>query len=154
MPTEIRRATLDDADALLEACILAFHYDSVLYPEIPISGPPGYDSLDQMQRNITHNDTYTIAVDGQIVGGMVVFVEEPSHCHLDLIFVAPDYHNRGLGTHAMQFLEATYPAATRWTLDTPIWAIRNRHFYEKIGYVAVGEQVLEDITLIAYEKRQ
>lgn len=154
MTAVFRRATLDDAAALVAASVLAFHHDSVLYPQIPIGGPPGYDSPDFMRRAISRNETYIIGVDDQIVGGMVVYIHsDPTHCHLDILFIAPDYHNRGLGTQAMQFLESTYPNATRWTLDTPIWAVRNRHFYEKLGYVAVGEQVTEEITLIAYEKR-
>lgn len=153
MSTEIRRATPEDAEALVAAAVLAFEYDSVLYPEIPVGGPPGYNSLNQMHRNISRNDTYTISADGSIVGGMVVYVDGLTHCHLDLLFIAPDYHNRGIGTQAIRFLESTYPSATRWTLDTPIWAVRNRYFYEKHGYLAFGEQVNEDITLIMYEKR-
>ena len=71
--------------------------------------------------------------------------------HLDLIYIDPAYHNLGIGTQAIQFLERTHPAE-RWTLHTPIWAVRNQHFYEKFGYVKVGEEVYPDITLIAYEK--
>lgn len=153
MSAVFQRATLDDAEALVVASVLAFHYDSVLYPQIAIGGPPGYDSPDFMRRAILRNETYTIRVDGQMVGGMVVYIPDPTHCHLDMIFIAPDYHNRGIGTAALHFLESTYPNARRWTLDTPIWAVRNRHFYEKHGYVAVGENVTEEITLIAYEKR-
>jgi GNAT superfamily N-acetyltransferase len=90
---------------------------------------------------------------GQIIGGMVVFNQGHGHFHLDLLFIDPEYHNRGIGTRAMQFIEQTYPAAVQWSLDTPIWAIRNQHFYEKFGYVKVKEEELPGITLIGYEKR-
>jgi len=88
---------------------------------------------------------------GQIIGGMVVVDQGQGHFHLDLIFIDPTHHNRGIGTQALQFIEQRYPA-TKWTLNTPTWAIRNQHFYEKFGYVKVGEDVLPDITLIVYEK--
>ena len=67
------------------------------------------------------------------------------------VMAAPAHHDRGIGTQAMHFIEAHLPA-TRWTLDTPIWAIRNIHFYEKLDYVKVGKIEEDDITLIMYEK--
>ena len=71
---------------------------------------------------------------------------------LDVIYVTPEQHGRGIGTRAMRFVEGAH-RATRWTLDTPSWAVRNQHFYEKLGYAKVGETVYPDITLFAYEKR-
>jgi hypothetical protein len=52
----------------------------------------------------------------------------------------------------MEFIEQTYPAA-KWTLDTPLYAVRNQHFYEKLGYVKVAENDYDGFILIAYEKR-
>ncbi|MCB9459724.1 MAG: GNAT family N-acetyltransferase [Anaerolineaceae bacterium] len=148
-----RPAHADDAPELTQAAIASFHYDSVLYPEVEIGGPPGYDSVDVMLRNIEEQACFAIVEDDQIVGGMVINVMGAGHYHLDLIFLAPEYQNRGLGTQALQFLESTF-LATKWTLDTPIWAVRNRHFYEKHGYVNVGQFYVEadNITLISYEK--
>lgn len=74
------------------------------------------------------------------------------HYHLGVIFIDPAYHNQGIGTQAMHFIEKTY-LAKRWTLDTPKYAIRNQHFYEKFAYIKVREfEPDDDITLIAYEK--
>jgi ribosomal protein S18 acetylase RimI-like enzyme len=58
----------------------------------------------------------------------------------------------GVGTQAMGFIERAFPA-TIWTLETPTFATRDQHFYEKLGYVRVGERVSPDITSIQYEKR-
>jgi ribosomal protein S18 acetylase RimI-like enzyme len=152
MNIAFERATLADAEALVAAQIAAFHYDSVLYPGVEIGGPPQYDSVEFMRQQIQQDECYTMVDAGQIVGGMVVFNMGQGHVHIDRIFIHPEHQNRGIGTQAMQFLEQTY-AATRWTLDTPTWAVRNQHFYEKLGYVKVKEETFPDITLIGYEKR-
>jgi ribosomal protein S18 acetylase RimI-like enzyme len=141
-----------DAELLVQIQIAAFHHDSVLYPEIEPGGPPGYDSVDQMRKNIARHPCYKILYGGHPIGVMVIVAEGDGHTHLDVIAIDPRYHNRGVGTIAMQFLERAHPAL-RYTLDTPSWAVRNQHFYEKLGYVKVGETSYPDITLFAYEKR-
>jgi GNAT superfamily N-acetyltransferase len=148
----IERAAEADAETLVNAEISAFHNDTTLYG-VPLGGPPGYDSVDSALQKIREDDYYKIVYDGQIVGGIVVYDEGGGHFHLDLIFIHPDYHNLGIGTRAMQFIEQAYPTATRWTLNTPTYAIRNQHFYEKHGFVNVGEEVYPDITLIIYAQR-
>jgi GNAT superfamily N-acetyltransferase len=146
------RATAADAEALVAVQVAAFHSDAVAYPGVEVGGPPGYDSVEDALRKIARHPYYKIVRDGRIVGGIVVFDRGEGHFHLDLIYLDPKHHGRGIGTQAMQFLERTH-RGTRWTLDTPSYALRNRHFYENLGYVKVGESAHADITLFAYEKR-
>lgn len=146
------RASLNDAEAMVRVQVAAFHHDAVLYPGVEESGPPGYNSVRHMQQAIQQNECYKIVVDGQIIGGMTVFIRGAGLYHLDVIFIDPQWHNRGVGTQALQFLEATYPARL-WTLDTPLYAIRNQHFYEKMGFVKVNHFDVDGFALIAYEKR-
>ena len=141
-----------DADALVQIQIAAFQHDSVLYPAVEPGGPPGYDAVEQMRKNIAQHACYKLVYAGHPMGVMVIVDHDEGHTHLDVIAIEPRYHNRGLGTLAMQFLEQAHPAR-RYTLDTPSWAVRNQHFYEKLGYVKVGETTYPDITLFAYEKR-
>lgn len=152
MTIAFKRATLADAVALLEVQIRAFHDDTRLYG-VELGGPPGYDSLDSMQDDLTHHDCYKITSDGQIVGGITLWDEGEGHVHLDRLYIDPNFHNRGIGSQAMHFMEATYPTATQWSLHTPQYAVRNQHFYEKFGYRNVGEVIEEGgIILIAYQK--
>lgn len=151
MNLSIERATPGDADALVQAQIAAFHHDAVMYPGIGVGGPPGYDSVVEMVERIQQDECYKFVEDGQCAGGMVVFDMGQGHFHLGVIFIAPDWQNRGIGTQAIAFIEQAYPAS-RWTLDTPTWATRNRHFYEKLGYENVGEGN-DGTPVIHYEKR-
>jgi ribosomal protein S18 acetylase RimI-like enzyme len=151
MHITFERATHADAEALVNAQIAAFHHDAVLHPGIGIGGPPGYDSVEHTRTKLGQALGYKMVDSRQIMGGFVVWDMGQGRMHLDLLFIHPAYHNRGIGTRAMRFLEHTYPA-TRWTLNTPAWAIRNQHFYEKLGYVKVREQALPDIILFWYEK--
>lgn len=146
-------ATLADAPVLLDIQIRAFHDDSRLYPQIPLSGPPGYNSLKVMQQDLQQALYYAIKRDGQIVGGAGIFERGNGHFHLHTLYIDPRYHNLGIGTRAMQQIE-TLHLAVKWTLDTPTYALRNQHFYEKLGYVPTGERAIADdsIILIAYEK--
>ena len=153
MNIAFEHATAADVEALVKAQISAFHYDAVLYPGVEEGGPPGYDSVEATLKKIIEDEFYKIVVDGQIVGGIILFEREPGHFHLDVLNIVPEYQNYGIGTQAMKFIEQKYPA-TKWTLDTPAYAIRNQHFYEKFGYVKVGEKYEADVFLLfAYEKR-
>jgi GNAT superfamily N-acetyltransferase len=149
----VERASDADAEALLTAQIAAFNHDDVLYG-VGLGGPPGYDQIDSVREKLRDEGYYKVVYDGQIVGG-IGLVDEGDHVHIDVLYVHPDYHNLGIGTRVMRFIEQAYPNATRWTLNTPTYAVRNQHFYEKFGYVRTGEFFLEGdgITLIDYEKR-
>ena len=110
MTVIFQRATPDDVEALVKLQILAFHDDARIYPGVEIGGPPGYDSVEETLKKIHEDEFYTIRVDGEIVGGLAVFNMGQGHYHLDVIFIDPAYHNRGIGTQAMEFIERTYPA--------------------------------------------
>lgn len=153
MNIAFERATPADAETLVKVQIAAFHDDARLYPSAEIGGPPGYDSVEVMLRKIRETIVYKILLDEEIVGGIIVDDEGDGHYHLDVLDVDPAYHNRGIGTQAMRFIEGVYTDARRWTLNTPGYAIRNQHFYEKLGYVKTGEYPFEYFTLIDYEKQ-
>jgi ribosomal protein S18 acetylase RimI-like enzyme len=152
MSTSFERATPADAEDLVKMQIVAFHDDARLYPGEEESGPPGYDSVDVMLERISEAIVYKIVMDGRIIGGIIIYDHGQGEMHLDVINIAPEYHNQGIGTQAMQFIEQAHPAE-KWTLHTPGYAIRNQHFYEKTGYVKTEEVYDGDFLLYAYEKQ-
>ena len=153
MNITFERATAVDAKAMTQIQITSFNDESRIYAGIDVGGPPGYDKVDTLLRKIAEDETYKIVDDGKIIGGLVVYDYGDGHYHLDLLFIETSYHNRGIGTQAMHFIEQAFPDAKKWTLNTPAYAVRNQHFYEKLGYVKVGEQEESaDLILFDYEK--
>ena len=135
---QFRKAKPSDAEALARASERAFHSD-IHCGASGIGGPPGYDSAAWQTKIMRVGDYYTILADQRIVGGIIVFRKKTREYELGRIFVDPDVQNQGIGTEAFAFLWKTYPLAKRWTLGTPAWNRRTRHFYKKVGFVEVGE---------------
>jgi len=50
------------------------------------------------------------------------------------VYVSPEHKNKGIGKMAMEYMEQLHPA-DKWILDTPKISPKNKHFYQKCGYV-------------------
>lgn len=85
------------------------------------------------------NEAYRIVLDGRKVGGVVLHIDQKTHHnHLDLLFVSPDAHGKGIGYGAWQAVEALHPETVVWETCTPYFEKRNIHFYiNKCGFHAV-----------------
>jgi RimJ/RimL family protein N-acetyltransferase len=134
----IRRAHKRDADTLASISKRAFDHD-VHYGAPGPGGPPGYSSGPWQARMMRIGDYYKILLGEDIVGGIIVFRQGARQYELGRIFIEPEVQNKGIGTQAFEFLWQTYPLAKRWTLGTPVWNRRTRHFYAKVGFVELGE---------------
>ncbi|MBR4429475.1 MAG: GNAT family N-acetyltransferase, partial [Clostridia bacterium] len=73
---------------------------------------------------------------GRIVGGLVLTIDRKTrHNHLDLLFVDPAAHSKGVGTAAWKEVERLYPETEVWETCTPYFETRNIHFYvNKCGF--------------------
>jgi RimJ/RimL family protein N-acetyltransferase len=135
-----RKARPSDAEALAGASERAFHSDVHCgAPPGPPGGPPGYNSAAWQAKIMRLGEYYSILADGRIVGGIIVFRKGTREYELGRIFVDPEFQNQGIGTRAFGFLWQSYPLAKRWTLGTPKWNRRTRHFYSKVGFTEIGE---------------
>ena len=85
-------------------------------------------SRETIRRSIEDGEAYRIMQDGQPVGGVVIRVEE-DRGHLELLFVFPKVHSRGIGYAAWCAIEKLHPEVTVWETVTPYFEKRNIHFY-------------------------
>jgi len=137
---KIKKATSRDVERLTETQTRTFQDDNKLKPPgCDMGGPPGYDSVDWNAEWIAKTPYYKILFDDQIVGGIIIFELEEGRYELGRIYVDPDFQNRGIGQQAVGQMFGAFSEAKKWILGTPSWAIRNQHFYEKMGFVRVGE---------------
>jgi len=154
----IERATAADAVELTAIQARTFQDDNVRKPPgCSMEGPPGYDSIEWNAARIAETRYFKILQDGRIVGGIIVFDMGHGHCELGRIYVDPTFQDHGIGQAAMRQVFDAFPDAHRWTLGTPKWAVRNQHFYEKLGFVKVRETEVDPHlgwSGVEYEKRQ
>ena len=71
---------------------------------------------------------YRIILGGEKAGGAVVKIKE-DHGELELLFVAPEHHSKGIGYAAWCEIEKMYPDVRVWETYTPYFETRNIHFY-------------------------
>lgn len=83
--------------------------------------------------------TLRILRDGEWVGGAVLNIDERTRNNsLDLFYVSPEQHGRGIGHKAWKAIECRYPETRTWTTHTPYFEKRNIHFYvNKCGFKIV-----------------
>ncbi len=82
------------------------------------------------------NEAYRIMDHGEIVGGLVLHIDpEPHGGELELLFVSPRAHSKGIGQAAWRCVEELHPEVRVWGLVTPYFEKRNIHFYvNKLGF--------------------
>lgn len=89
-----------------------------------------------IEHSIDNGVAYRIREDGRIVGGVVLQINKKTrHNHLDLLFVLPEAHSKGIGYAAWREVERLYPGTKIWETCTPYFETRNIHFYvNKCGF--------------------
>jgi hypothetical protein len=78
--------------------------------------------------SIKEGEAYRIMLDGQPVGGAVIKVEG-GQGNLELLFVSPNVHSKGIGYAAWCAVEKLHPEVKVWETVTPYFEKRNIHFY-------------------------
>lgn len=90
-----------------------------------------------IENSINTGTAYSIIHNNKKVGGAVVRVTGISG-ELDLLFVSPEEHSKGIGRRAWYLIEKLYPQVRKWETMTPYFERRNIHFYiNKCGFKAV-----------------
>ena len=83
-----------------------------------------------IEQSIDGGEAYCIRLDGKAVGGLVVKIDpETQHNELELLFIDPTVHSRGIGQAAWRAVERLYPDTEVWETCTPYFEKRNIHFY-------------------------
>ena len=85
-------------------------------------------SRETIEQSIDSGEAYRIVCDGQNVGGVILKVEG-ERGDLEILFVSPDVHSKGIGYAAWCEVEKLHPEVKVWETVTPYFEKRNIHFY-------------------------
>ena len=85
-------------------------------------------SRETIEASIDGGEAYRIMQDGRPVGGVIIKVDG-ERGDLDILFVSPRVHSRGIGYAAWCAVERLHPEVTVWETVTPYFEKRNIHFY-------------------------
>ncbi|MCR5116001.1 MAG: GNAT family N-acetyltransferase [Lachnospiraceae bacterium] len=136
------------SDALILNGISKRAFDSDISVGAPSAGgPPGYMSLSFHTKMARQGHLYKLTDEGLIVGGAVLFLKNDI-LNVGRIFVAPEHFRKGYGIFIMREVEKMFPEVNEFTLDTPVWNIRTKRFYTKLGY----KEIKRDKEFVFYSK--
>lgn len=85
-------------------------------------------SRETIEASIDGGEAYRILLDGEIAGGVVLKVDG-ERGDLELLFVSPHIHSKGVGYAAWCAVEQLHPEVRGWETVTPYFEQRNIHFY-------------------------
>ena len=136
------------SDALVLNAISKLAFDSDVEVGAPSAGgPPGYMSLKYHMKMAKSGHLFKLTENGLIIGGAVLF-RNGDTLNIGRIFIDPKHFRKGYGTLMMQEIEAQFPDAKLFTLDTPAWNTRTNAFYTGLGY----SEVKRDADFVYYSK--
>lgn len=132
----------------------AFDEDTRLHTNKAEDGPTGYDTGELLEKLLVlpQSVSKVIYYEGQIIGEYTI-VYNDNVFTLEMFFIDPNYHSKGIGTMVWNEIETTYEDVKTWVLETPDYSTRNHHFYEKCGFKKVKECVYSaDAKSFLFEK--
>ncbi|GHU82519.1 acetyltransferase [Clostridia bacterium] len=155
MDIRLQKATPADAETLRAMQAEAFAPLLEKYQDRETS--PALETTERILQRLQHPalDWYLLCAGDRCVGAIRVLRKENSVYRVGGLFVLPACQRRGYATAALAAVEARYPDALVWELDTIAQEAGNCRLYERIGYRRTGEAsvVNERMTLVAYEKQ-
>ncbi|MBQ6344120.1 MAG: GNAT family N-acetyltransferase [Anaerolineaceae bacterium] len=85
-------------------------------------------SRETIEQSIENGEAYRIMQGDKKVGGVVINVDGEKG-DLELLFVSPKVHSKGIGYAAWCKIEKLHPKVKVWETVTPYFEKRNIHFY-------------------------
>lgn len=81
-------------------------------------------------------EAYRIMHNEDVVGGMILKIDrQNAKGELEILFIKPDAHSKGLGQAAWKEVEIIHPEISVWETMTPYFEKRNIHFYvNRLGF--------------------
>jgi GNAT superfamily N-acetyltransferase len=133
--TRLDEATVGRAAPIMAA---AFDDDCKRFHGVDRGGPPGYDDGSFLAKWGLQScaEACAIWLGERLIGVYIVWWRH-DESQLGTIFIDPEVQNLGVGKKVWRHIEESYPTES-WILTTPMWSVRNHHFYERCGFQKAG----------------
>ena len=147
----IERATIKDAEEILDLQKLAYKSEAEIYNDYTI--PPLTQTLEEMKLEFENHAFLKALAGGTIIGSVRACMRQKT-CLIGRLVVHPGFQNRGVGTMLMNGIERCFlPQSSRFELFTGHRSKRNICLYRKLGYMEFkDERITDDLTLVYMEK--
>ncbi len=155
MNITLEKATSEDAKALHALQIKCFLPLLEKYKDH--STNPACEPIDKTLTRITDplKGFYKILKDNILVGGIVVKHTNPETLFLGPIFIDPEFQNQKIAQKALKLIEDMFPTINFFELATIAQEKGNVHLYQKMGYVATGEnKKISDSMIIPFFRKR
>ena len=141
---EIKAATTEDAQLLVDIYNKAFYEDFVIYGQCP-----GYGrTVDDMIKSINETSKYIACVGSNAVGAISVLKKDDGLYYLGALCVIPEYQRQGIGYKLLEFIKEQNKDWKKIELVTPADKEKNVSFYtKKCGFTIDGEEMDGSIKL-------
>ncbi len=127
MNIQIKAATIEDAQVLVDIYNKAFYEDFVKYGECPGYGK----SVSDMEKSINETLKYIAYVGENPVGAISVLKKDDGFYYLGALCVIPEYQRQGIGHKLLEFFKEQNKDWKKIELVTPADKEKNINFYTK-----------------------
>lgn len=150
----LKKAGKDDCLKIHEMQVKSFK--SLLDKYGDYATNPAAEPIEKVEQRMAQAFTeyYFICLNDEPIGAVRIVSAENALFKISPIFILPQYQGKGYASKAVLKVEALYPQAKGWSLGTIKQEAKLRHFYEKMGYKATGEEtrIHEGMDIIGYAK--
>ena len=150
---KIVKATIVDVPHLLAIQRRAFKPLYELYQDC---NNPFLMTSSEMLRKISYKygSYYKVLYEHKLCGAVYSFKMDESLFKIGLVYVEPSLQGKGIAGQAIRLAEKNQPNIKSWEIDFPADQLKNKHCYEKLGYVDTGkrESINDKLTLAYYRK--
>jgi ribosomal protein S18 acetylase RimI-like enzyme len=150
MDIVLERATIEDAQAILNLQVLAYQQEAAIYNNYAI--PPLLQSLQNLKEEFQTHMFLVARLKGEVVGSVRAVCRD-GRCHIGRLIVHPSQQRRGLGSRLLAAIEVAFPEVLYYELFTGHQSEGNLRLYRRLGYREFKrEQAAPGLQIVFLEK--
>ncbi len=146
----IEKASVDDAQKILDLQKLAYQSEAELYNDYSLS--PLKQTLEELKNDFQYKKILKAVINNEIVGSVRAY-QKGGICYIGRLIVNPIYQNLGIGKKLLDGIENVFSGVSRFEIFTGHKSRRTIYLYHRSGYhLCRKEKVSEKRQRVFFEK--